>query len=262
MCCPITFFRPGREGRAGKVNTCRRGCRDTNCKYTAILRRTRDSKSPVWTAHGCTPDNMASDGVRAALAPVSVYGSSGNSSSNAPASGHAMHLGQSTGKKSTRRLSVADAAAAAAGLASPAKKRRTQSMGGALSEAAAPAMELSPRSESSLCMPVYCSWLTCCAACRASPPEPGGCATIAPLAIADSKTIIRRSLGDPSSSQQHLRRSRQATSSTPAPLQQPSTLPKPLHQPQTQPPHPTKAMATTATTRMWQLLRPRTRHAV
>lgn len=84
---------------------------------------------------------------RAPLAPVSVYS---GSSDGVPV----QQLGHSR-KSSTRRLSVSDAQKGGHGaVASPSKKRRSQSMGGALSEAAAvraaaaqSAMELSPRSE-------------------------------------------------------------------------------------------------------------------
>lgn len=83
---------------------------------------------------------------RAPLAPVSVYSGSDGV--------QVQQLGNSR-KSSTRRLSVSDAQKGGHGaVASPSKKRRSQSMGGALSEAAAvraaaaqSAMELSPRSE-------------------------------------------------------------------------------------------------------------------
>lgn len=83
--------------------------------------------------------------VRAALAPVSVYSNGGHLQANEK---------QEHGKGS-RRLSVGDISKKGAASLSPSKKRRSQSMGGALSEAAAvraaasaaSATELSPRSE-------------------------------------------------------------------------------------------------------------------
>lgn len=91
--------------------------------------------------------------VRAALAPVSVYSNGGQSQGRPPLQANEK---QEHGKGS-RRLSVGDISKKGAASLSPSKKRRSQSMGGALSEAAAvraaasasaaSATELSPRSE-------------------------------------------------------------------------------------------------------------------
>lgn len=95
---------------------------------------------------------MASERVRATLAPlsVSVYSQS--------SSGEGQH-GQDSVKqmqhsvRSSRRLSGGDLGKKGVSAPSPSKKRRSQSMGGALTEAAAAraaaasAVELSPRSE-------------------------------------------------------------------------------------------------------------------
>lgn len=101
--------------------------------------------------HFWVPMEGINSSTRAALAPVSVY--SGQKGQD----GGEQHLKQH-GKNGARRLSVGAVGEVKKGavIISPSKKRRSQSMGGALSEAAAVAravsantttMELSPRSE-------------------------------------------------------------------------------------------------------------------